>query len=78
MDGVNEAVTAGAIEDPRHQISPADDWNELFALVDQEGKSVDEDSARSRPTNTGAVLSLLTVSETLVSFHISRSKPTST
>lgn len=43
MDVVNDAVTVGAIEDLRDQISSADDWNELFALVDQEKKPVDEE-----------------------------------
>lgn len=43
MDVVNDAVTVGAIEDLRDQISSADDWNELFELVDQEEKPVDEE-----------------------------------
>lgn len=43
MDVVEDAVTVGAIEDLRDQISSADDWNELFVLVDQEEKSVEEE-----------------------------------
>ncbi len=43
MDVVEDAVTVGAIEDLRDQISAADDWNELFVLVDQEEKPVDEE-----------------------------------
>ncbi|QLG60946.1 DUF2267 domain-containing protein [Halorarum salinum] len=41
LDVVDDAVTTGAIEDLRDQIAPADDWNELFALVDQEEKPVE-------------------------------------
>lgn len=40
---VNDAVSEGAIEDVRDQISSADDWNELFELVDQEEEPVDEE-----------------------------------
>lgn len=43
MDVVDDAATVGAIEDLRDQISSADDWNELFVLVDQEEKPVDDD-----------------------------------
>lgn len=43
MDVVDEAVTAGAIEDVRDQIAPADDWNELFVLVDQDEPPVEEE-----------------------------------
>lgn len=42
MDVVDDAVTGSEIENLRDQISSADDWNELFALVDQEEKPVDE------------------------------------
>ena len=43
MDVVDDAATVGAIEDLRDQISSADEWNELFVLVDQEEKPVDEE-----------------------------------
>lgn len=43
MDVVDDAVTTGAIEDLRDQISAADEWNELFVLVDQAEKPVDEE-----------------------------------
>jgi uncharacterized protein (DUF2267 family) len=43
MDVVQDAGTAGEIEDLRDQISSADKWNELFELVDQEEKPVDEE-----------------------------------
>ena len=43
MDVVDDAATVGEIEDLRDQISSADEWNELFALVDQEEKPVDEE-----------------------------------
>lgn len=43
MDVVADAVTVSAIENLRDQISSADDWNELFVLVDQEEKTVDEE-----------------------------------
>ena len=43
MDVVQDAGTAGEIEDLRDQISSADEWNELFELVDQEEKPVDEE-----------------------------------
>lgn len=43
VDVMEDAVTVGAIEDLRDQISSADEWNELFVLVDQEAKPVDED-----------------------------------
>lgn len=43
MDVMEDAVSVGAIEDLRDQISSADDWNELFVLADQEEKPVDEE-----------------------------------
>lgn len=43
MDVVSDAVSAGAFDDVRSQLSSADDWNELFVLVDQEEKPVDEE-----------------------------------
>lgn len=43
MDVVADAVSAGALADVRSQISSADEWNELFVLVDQEAKPVDEE-----------------------------------
>lgn len=43
MDVVEDAVTVSAVEGLRDQISSVDDWNELFVLVDQEEKSVDEE-----------------------------------
>ena len=43
MDVVDEAVTAGAFEDVRDQIAPADDWNELFVLVDRDEPPVEEE-----------------------------------
>jgi uncharacterized protein (DUF2267 family) len=43
MQVVHDAGTVGEIEDLRDQIASADNWNELFALVDQEEKPVDEE-----------------------------------
>ncbi|UHQ98691.1 DUF2267 domain-containing protein (plasmid) [Natrinema zhouii] len=43
MDVVDDAVTDNAIENLRDQISSADDWNELFVLVDQEEETVTEE-----------------------------------
>ncbi|WP_227377783.1 DUF2267 domain-containing protein [Haladaptatus halobius] len=43
MDVVGDAVTVGAMEDLRDQISSTGEWNELFVLVDQEEKPVDEE-----------------------------------
>lgn len=43
IDVVDDAVTDGAIEDLRDQISSADEWNELFELVDQEEETVDQE-----------------------------------
>ncbi|WP_255647817.1 hypothetical protein [Natrinema zhouii] len=36
-------VVDNAIENLRDQISSADDWNELFVLVDQEEKIITEE-----------------------------------
>ncbi|WP_101296775.1 DUF2267 domain-containing protein [Halegenticoccus soli] len=49
MDVVAEAVTVGVIEELRDQISSADDWNELFVLVDQDEKPSTRSNARGRP-----------------------------
>lgn len=43
MDVVDDAVSVGALEDVRDQISSADEWNELFVLVDQEEEPIDEE-----------------------------------
>lgn len=43
MDVVDDAVTGNTLENLRDQISSADDWNDLFALVDQEEKPVSEE-----------------------------------
>ena len=43
IDVVQDAGTVGEVEDLRDQISSADNWNELFVLVDQEKKPVDEE-----------------------------------
>ncbi|QCS45082.1 DUF2267 domain-containing protein [Natrinema versiforme] len=43
LDVVDDAITDNAIENLRDQISSADDWNELFVLVDQEEKTVTEE-----------------------------------
>lgn len=43
MDVVDDAVSVGALEDIRDQISSADEWNELFVLVDQEEEPIDEE-----------------------------------
>jgi uncharacterized protein (DUF2267 family) len=43
MDVVDDAVTAGAIEDVHDQLSSADGWDELFVLVEQDEKPVSEE-----------------------------------
>lgn len=43
IDVVDDAITDNAIENLRDQISSADDWNELFVLVDQEEETVPEE-----------------------------------
>lgn len=43
MDVVDDAVTAGELNEVRGQLPAGDGWDELFALVDQEEKPVDEE-----------------------------------
>lgn len=43
MDVVEEAVTAGALNDVRDQLPDDEDFEELFVLADQEEKPVEEE-----------------------------------
>lgn len=47
LDVVDDAATTGAVGDLRDQVSSADEWNELFVLVDQEEKPVDQEQRSS-------------------------------
>lgn len=43
MDVVDDAVTGSALDDVRTELPDDDDWENLFELVDQDEKPVDEE-----------------------------------